>query len=245
MHSFGHVDHAGEAVPLLEVRNLEKVYGHGTAATRALDDVSFKMQSGEFASIIGQSGSGKSTLMNMVGLLDRPSGGEVFLRGESVGALSSDRRAELRNELLGFVFQFHYLLPEFSVFENVAMPARIRGVAESVYRPQVAETLELLGLSGFDRKNANDLSGGQKQRVAIARALVNRPALVLADEPTGNLDTKNTDLVYDLFREINQSIGTAFLFVTHDKRMAERADRILEVEDGKLVLDDAVPHWAK
>lgn len=227
---------------LLRAEGVEKIYGHGSAATRALDGVSFTMRESEFASIIGQSGSGKSTLMNMVGLLDRPTGGEVFLRDRAVGTLTSEARAAMRNDLLGFVFQFHYLLPEFSVYDNVAMPAKIAGLSQAEYDGRIMETLTLLGLEGLERKNANELSGGQKQRVAIARALTNRPALVLADEPTGNLDTKNTDLVYELFRHINSELGTAFLFVTHDKRMAERADRILEIEDGLLVLDEPVAH---
>jgi lipoprotein-releasing system ATP-binding protein len=223
---------------LLVARDLEKVYGEGEAMTHALRGVCFEMCEGDFASVVGQSGSGKSTLLNLLGLLDTATSGCVFYKGECINDLDKARRARLRNELIGFVFQFHYLLPEFSVLENVTMPALIGGTmpAEEI-RSRAEETLEVLGLEGLGSKNANQLSGGQKQRVAVARALMNKPALVLADEPTGNLDTVNTNLVYDLFREINRETGTAFLIVTHDRSIAERTDRILEVSDGQLVQD--------
>jgi lipoprotein-releasing system ATP-binding protein len=222
----------------MQARELDKVYGEGEAATHALRGVSFELETGEFASIVGQSGSGKSTLLNMLGLLDTPTAGTVTYRGQDIAALSKQQRSTLRGELIGFVFQFHYLLPEFSVYENVAMPSFIAGTtpAEEV-RKRAIETLGMLGLDGLEDKNANQLSGGQKQRVAIARALMNRPAVVLADEPTGNLDTVNTNLVYDLFRQINVETGTAFVIVTHDRGVAQRTDRILEVTDGQLVQD--------
>jgi lipoprotein-releasing system ATP-binding protein len=224
---------------LLVAEQLDKVYGTGDAATHALRGVSFDFAEGEFASIIGQSGSGKSTLLNLLGLLDTPTSGTVRYKGTDTGALRKPGRAELRNGLIGFVFQFHYLLPEFSVFENVAMPALIAGnLPPAEIRSRAEETLGLLGLAGLEGKNANALSGGQKQRVAIARALMNRPALVLADEPTGNLDTTNTDLVYDLFRQVSSDTGTAFLIVTHDRKVAQRTDRVLEVLDGELVADE-------
>lgn len=223
---------------LLIAEKLEKTYGEGDAATQALRGVSFQFAEAEFASIIGQSGSGKSTLLNLLGLLDSPSGGAVTYQGRDAGSLSKEQRALLRNELIGFVFQFHYLLPEFTVFENVVMPALISGArVDAKMRHHVDETLGQLGLDGLGDKNANALSGGQKQRVAIARALFNRPALILADEPTGNLDTANTDAVYDLFRSINRETGTAFLIVTHDRNVAQRTDRVLEVRDGELVQD--------
>lgn len=226
------------AETLVSVRDLEKVYGSGDAATHALRGVTFDLRQGEFAALIGQSGSGKSTLLNMIGLLDTPSGGKVELRGEDSASLDTRRRAVLRNELIGFVFQFHYLLPEFTVYENVAMPALIAGsLSAADARSRAVDALGMLGLEGLEDKNANQLSGGQKQRVAIARALMNRPAIVLADEPTGNLDTVNTDLVYRLFRTINEETGTAFLIVTHDRRVAQQTDRILEVSDGQLVQD--------
>lgn len=223
---------------LLVAERLGKVYGEGSAATHALKDVSFSVAEGEFASIVGQSGSGKSTLLNLIGLLDTPSSGRVVLAGNDAARLGRAGRARLRNAELGFVFQFHYLLPEFSVWENLTMPAQIAGRTLSAEeRERALETLELLGLNGLENKNANQLSGGQKQRVAIGRALMNRPRLILADEPTGNLDTANTDAVYALFRKINQEVGTTFLIVTHDRGVAQQTDRILEVTDGELVQD--------
>ena len=221
---------------LLHVETLGKTYGT-VAPTVALQDVTFSLRSGEFAAIIGQSGSGKSTLLNLIGLLDTPTTGRVSFNSHDTGAVSRRRRATLRNDLIGFVFQFHYLLPEFSVLENVLMPGRIAGVGAADLRPRAEEVLGLLGLDGLESKGANDLSGGQKQRVAIARALMNRPALVLADEPTGNLDTLNTKAVYKLFRELNRELGTAFMIVTHDRSVAQQTDRILEVQDGILLQD--------
>jgi lipoprotein-releasing system ATP-binding protein len=223
---------------LLVADSLQKVYGEGEAATRALADVSFSVAEGEFASIVGQSGSGKSTLLNLIGLLDTPTSGRVLLGGQDTTTLGRKGLARLRNETLGFVFQFHYLLPEFSVWENLTMPAQIAGRALTTdERDRALETLALLGLEGLEGKNANQLSGGQKQRVAIGRALMNRPRLILADEPTGNLDTANTEAVYELFRTINAEMGTTFLIVTHDRAVAQQTDRILEVRDGELVQD--------
>ena len=223
---------------LLAAKDLAKTYGEGDAATQALKGVTFDLCNGEFASIIGQSGSGKSTLLNLLGLLDTPSEGTALYHGIDSATITKHARAILRNEMIGFVFQFHYLLPEFSVYENVAMPALITGkLAIEEIRSRAEETLGMLGLDGVSGKNANALSGGQKQRVAIARALMNRPAILLADEPTGNLDTLNTHLVYDLFREISRETQTAFLIVTHDRSIAERTDRILEITDGNLVAD--------
>jgi len=222
---------------LLVAHDLEKIYG-AEVKTYALKGVSFTVEEGEFASIVGQSGSGKSTLLNLIGLLDTPTSGRVTLAGRQTAEAGTDGRARLRNELLGFVFQFHYLLPEFSVWENLTMPAQIAGRTISAEEMQRAlDTLGLLGLEGLEDKNANQLSGGQKQRVAIGRALFNRPKLILADEPTGNLDTANSAAVYDLFRQINAEFGTTFLVVTHDRRIAQQTDRILEVTDGLLVQD--------
>ena len=223
---------------LVAACDLHKVYGTGEAATRALNGVSFDVCKGEFAAIVGQSGSGKSTLLNLLGLLDTPTEGTVKYHEQDAAQLDKAGRASLRNGMVGFIFQFHYLLPEFSVYENVAMPALIgKSMTENEIRKRAEEILAMLDLKGFAGKNANALSGGQKQRVAIARALMNKPDIILADEPTGNLDTVNTNLVYDLFRQINEETGTAFLIVTHDRSIAERTDRILEIRDGELVQD--------
>lgn len=223
---------------LLVAEDVGKVYGEGDTATRALASVSFSIAEGEVASIVGQSGSGKSTLLNLLGILDTPTSGRVIVANEDTSRLNRRERARLRGETIGFVFQFHHLLPEFSVLENLTMPARIAGqrIGEAD-RQRVRELLDLLGLSGLEDKNANQLSGGQKQRVAVGRALMKRPGIVLADEPTGNLDTSNTDAVYRLFRDINREQGTGFVIVTHDRGVAEMTDRILEVRDGQLVQD--------
>jgi len=223
---------------LMVADRLEKIYGEGTAATLALSSVSFTFGQGEFASLIGQSGSGKSTLLNLLGLLDTPTSGTVSIDGTDTSNLSRKELAHLRGESLGFVFQFHHLLPEFSVFENMTMPIRINGgTVREEQRERVNELLELLGLTGLADKNANQLSGGQKQRVAIGRALIKRPPIILADEPTGNLDTANASAVYELFREINREQGTGLLIVTHDRSVAEMTDRILEMRDGELIQD--------
>jgi lipoprotein-releasing system ATP-binding protein len=223
---------------LLVADSLEKTYGTGATATRALASMSFDVAEGEFASIVGQSGSGKSTLLNLLGLLDTPTSGSVSIDGEDTSGLGRTQRARLRGGLIGFVFQFHHLLPEFTVAENITMPLRIAGrrIGDDE-RTRVVELLDLLGLPRLEDKNANQLSGGQKQRVAIGRALMHRPRMILADEPTGNLDSTNTDAVYRLFRDINRELGTAFLIVTHDRAVAEMTDRILEVRDGELVQD--------
>jgi lipoprotein-releasing system ATP-binding protein len=221
---------------LLVTQDLGRTYGDAVK-TVALQGVSFSLERGEFASIVGQSGSGKSTLLNLIGLLDTPTTGRVVLDGVDASALDARGRARLRNTTLGFVFQFHHLLPEFTVLENVLMPARIGGRAGPRARDGAERVLTLLGLKDVAAKDATDLSGGQKQRVAIARALLNDPALVLADEPTGNLDSVNTTAVYELFRQVNRELGTAFLIVTHDRTVAQQTDRILEVSDGRLVQD--------
>lgn len=217
--------------------HLAKAYGE-VAPTIALHDVSFSLGCGEFASVVGRSGSGKSTLLNLIGLLDTPTEGRIVLNGIDTSGISSVERAKLRNRFLGFVFQFHHLLPEFTVLENVYMPGLIAGAASRPeLRERASETLETLGLADVGDKNANEISGGQRQRTAIARALMNRPQLVLADEPTGNLDTENSELVYELFRRVNREWGTAFLIVTHDESIARRTDRILEILDGRLLRD--------
>jgi lipoprotein-releasing system ATP-binding protein len=229
-------------VPELVVADqLGRRYGEGEAATHALRDATFRIDSGEYLAVIGRSGSGKSTLLNLLGLLDRPSDGQLHLLGERVDHLGDGMRAALRNRHIGFVFQFHHLLPEFSVRENLLMPTRIAGGRQARgARAWADELAELLGLNDLVDRAADALSGGQKQRVAIARALINRPDLVLADEPTGNLDSQNAAAVNELFRRVHEATGTTFVIVTHDAGVAETADRMIEVADGTIARDVAL-----
>ena len=213
-------------------------YGEGDTATHALSDASFGIGAGEYLALVGRSGSGKSTLLNLLGLLDRPSDGRLYLLGERVDHLDDRRRAALRNRHIGFIFQFHHLLPEFTVRENLLMPTRIGGNRDaSGARAWADELATLLGLDGVLDRPADALSGGQKQRVAIGRALMNRPDLVLADEPTGNLDSQNSAAVNALFRRVHAATGTTFVIVTHDAGLAETADRVIEVTDGTIARD--------
>lgn len=223
---------------LVDARDLERRYGDGEAATLALRGATFMLGQGDFVAITGRSGSGKSTLLNLLGLLDRPTRGSLELLGERVDRLDDGARAKIRNRHIGFVFQFHHLLPEFSVRENLLMPVRIDGGrADRRINARVDELLDLLGLSGLESKPADELSGGQKQRAAIGRALMNLPELVLADEPTGNLDSENAGSVNRLFRRVHAAIGTTFVIVTHDAGTADAADRIIEVTDGRIMRD--------
>ena len=222
---------------VVEVKGVSKVYGK-TIKTVALHELNLGFKTGSFNAIIGESGSGKSTLLNIIGTLDRPTKGEVIINGVSTRNMSKGRLADLRNETLGFVFQFHYLLPEFTALENVLMPYRIAlGKADKESRKRAREILNLVGLEKVENNLATNMSGGQQQRTAIARALMNQPKIILADEPTGNLDSQTTDSIYQLFRKINQELGTTFIIITHDRRVAEKADRIVEILDGRISLD--------
>jgi lipoprotein-releasing system ATP-binding protein len=207
--------------------------------TRALAGVDLVLERGEFAALIGPSGSGKSTLLNIVGLLDRPTSGRVILAGTDTSGLNEHALTALRARTLGFVFQFHHLLPAFTAVENVMLPAWAdEGVPSRAMREKALELLDAVGLSDRAGYKTNALSGGQQQRVAIARALVRGPKLVLADEPTGNLDTASSDEVFDLMRQVNRQFGTTFLVVTHDPRIAERCTRIIEMVDGRVKSDE-------
>ena len=222
---------------VVEVKGVSKVYGK-TIKTVALHELNLGFKTGSFNAIIGESGSGKSTLLNIIGTLDRPTKGEVIINGVSTRNMSKGRLADLRNETLGFVFQFHYLLPEFTALENVLMPYRIAyGKADKQSHQKAREILNLVGLEKVENNLATNMSGGQQQRTAIARALMNQPKIILADEPTGNLDSQTTDSIYQLFRKINQEQGTTFIIITHDRRVAEKADRIVEILDGRISLD--------
>jgi len=229
------------AAPVLRLQGIRKDYG-AEVVVQVLHGVDLALAAGEFAALVGPSGSGKSTLLNLVGLLDRPSGGTVWLSGEDTSALDDAGLTRLRGERLGFVFQFHHLLPAFSALENVMMPllARHRRAAPWMVE-RGRELLQAVGLAALAARKPAQLSGGQQQRVAVARALVGRPALVLADEPTGNLDTHTSDEIFALLRGVAAAEGGTFLLVTHDRRLAERCDRIVTLVDGRIVSDERSP----
>ncbi len=219
---------------LLQCNQLCKRYQEGSVQTDVLHNVCFSVESGEMMAIVGSSGSGKSTLMHLLGGLDTPTSGEVIFDGQSLNDMSSAAKAELRNRKLGFIYQFHHLLPDFSALENVAMPLLIGRSNTAEAQQKALEMLQAVGLSNRAAHRPAELSGGERQRVAIARALVNNPRLVLADEPTGNLDARNADAIFDLLGELNQRQGTAFLVVTHDLQLAKRMKRQREMRDGQL-----------
>ncbi len=220
---------------IITLNNINKFYGT-TFKTQVLHDVNLSFEEGTFNSIIGSSGSGKSTLLNIMGTLDKPSTGEIYIDSKRVDALNKNELAVLRNETIGFIFQFHYLLPEFTALENVLMPYKIKSskVSKEVLK-RAEDLLDLVGLSNVKNNLAVNMSGGQQQRTAIARALMNNSKIILADEPTGNLDSESTETIYKLMRDINKKFNTTFIVITHDNRIAEKADRIIEIKDGKIL----------
>lgn len=219
---------------VLSCRQLACTYHDAGQAVEVLKGVSFDLRRGECAAIVGASGSGKSTLLHMLGGLDKPSGGEVMISGRNMTKLSDKRRGDLRNEAIGFIYQFHHLLPEFTALENVAMPLLVRRTAPAVAREKARELLASVGLEHRLAHKPGQLSGGERQRAAVARALITKPAVILADEPTGNLDSRNGAQVFDLMLELNRVHGTALLVVTHDHALAERMDRTWTLEDGHM-----------
>lgn len=228
---------------VLRLEGLRKSYNPGTALElEVLHGIDLTLARGELTALIGPSGSGKSTLLNLIGLLDTPSAGELFLEGRATRAITDDDRTRLRNESIGFVFQFHHLINAFTVLDNVLMPLMVRHGRPSADDIALARSLlREVGVEDQAAKHPGQLSGGQQQRVAIARALVTRPALLLADEPTGNLDTKTAESVFDLFGRVNRGYGCAVLVVTHDPRLAARCPRILSLVDGRLEPDASLP----
>ncbi|RZN37160.1 MAG: ABC transporter ATP-binding protein [Methanosarcinales archaeon] len=230
-------EHVKENVKkIIEIRDLTRIYGDG-AEVRALDGVNLDIERGEFLAIIGPSGSGKSTLLNQIGILDTPTSGTILLDGVDITKASEKERSRLRNQKLGFIFQYHHLLPDFNALENVMMPLLINGVKRSKARKMASRMLEEVGLDDRADHRPNQLSGGQNQRVAIARALANSPDIVIGDEPTGNLDSKSSDSIYELLRRLNQERNQTFILVTHDAQMAAKTDRIIRLVDGKIVED--------
>lgn len=220
---------------LLSAKNLYKTYKEGNMTTEVLKNVSFDIYSKSLLAIIGSSGSGKSTLLHLLGGLDKPTSGEIIFKSQLLNQLSEQQKARLRNQEIGFVYQFHHLLPDFSALENIAMPLLIGGVAANEAKKRALSMLESVNLVKRANHRPSELSGGERQRVAIGRALINNPALVMADEPTGNLDKSTADAIFDLLVKLNQEHGTAFLVVTHDLALAKKLDKQLIMNDGQLL----------
>jgi lipoprotein-releasing system ATP-binding protein len=219
---------------MLRCIDICKSYRDGSHVTPVLHQIQLQVPSHQMLAIVGSSGSGKSTLLHILGTLDQPDSGELWLAGQNVATLSARQKAALRNQQLGFIYQFHHLLMDFTALENVAMPLLIRGESDQRAKQAARALLERVGLGHRVDHRPSELSGGERQRVAIARAMVGKPGLVLADEPTGNLDHQTAESIYQLMRELNQELGTSFIVVTHDRQLAKKLDRQLWMQDGRL-----------
>ena len=223
---------------ILRVENLTKVYGEGSNQVKALDNVSFTVDKGEFVAVVGASGSGKSTLIHLIGGVDKPDGGKVIVGGTDVYAQKEEELAIFRRRQIGLIYQFYNLIPVLNVEENITLPVKLDG--RKINKKRLAELLKKLGLTQRRKHLPSQLSGGQQQRVSIGRALMNAPAILLADEPTGNLDTQNTQEIMQLLKESNKAYKQTIILITHDREIALQADRILEIQDGELVRDEVV-----
>ena len=223
---------------ILRVEHLSKIYGKGENEVRALDDVSFSVEKGQFVAIIGPSGSGKSTLLHILGGVDRPTAGKVFLEGQDVFAQNEDQLAIFRRRQVGLIYQFYNLIPVLNVTENITLPVLMDG--RKVNQERLEDLLTTLALKGREKHLPNQLSGGQQQRVSIGRALMNSPAVVLADEPTGNLDSKNSQEIVELLKLSNKQYSQTLVIITHDESIALQADRIITIEDGKITRDEVI-----
>jgi lipoprotein-releasing system ATP-binding protein len=223
--------------PILHCQQLGMVYTQGPSDVEVLHDINLNIDAAERIAIVGASGSGKSTLLHLLGGLDLPSKGSVWIDGQEMSGVSDKRRGEIRNQYLGFVYQFHHLLPEFTAVENVALPLLIRGVDSRLAKQKASDLLDEIGLGHRLQHRPVELSGGERQRAAIARALVTEPSVVMADEPTGNLDEKTAQVVFDMMLELNARIGTALVMVTHDVSLANKMDKVYHLESGALRLE--------
>lgn len=222
--------------PILQAVGLSKVFSEAGKTVHVFKDLDFELTQGETVAIIGRSGAGKSTLLHILGGLDDASSGEVAINGKNWNKFNENQRSKLRNESLGFIYQFHHLLPEFTALENVAMPLLLQGIAIDEATNRAHYLLTRVGLASRVEHKLAELSGGERQRVAIVRAMVNNPSCILADEPTGNLDNQTADLVFNLLIELNQELKTSLVLVTHDRQLAQRLDKVYQLEQGKLVL---------
>jgi putative ABC transport system ATP-binding protein len=225
-------------IPMVELNNVTKIYRQKTVEVRAVNGVSFVLERGEFTALCGPSGSGKTTLLNLIGALDAPTGGEVYLEGANLTRLTRTERSRMRRDRMGFIFQSYNLIPVLTAYENAEFVLTLQGIPIEKRRPHIFSLLKAVGLEGLEDRRPNDLSGGQQQRVAIARAIAGNPAIILADEPTANVDSKTAEGLLDLMEQLNREKKTTFLFSTHDPRVMKRARRIISLQDGKVVSDE-------